>query len=66
VIEAQYLKKIFGIFEKLDQNSSGTGMGLAMIQRIVEKSGGRVWAESEGNGTGACFFFTLPKMMVKS
>jgi PAS domain S-box-containing protein len=62
-IAPQYLKKIFGIFEKLDPSSSGAGMGLAMVQRIVEKSGGRIWVESEGVGKGSCFFFTLPRMV---
>jgi PAS domain S-box-containing protein len=65
-IDSQYLKKIFGIFEKLDHKSTGAGMGLSMVQRIVEKSGGRVWAESEGFGKGSCFFFTLPHMIVQS
>jgi PAS domain S-box-containing protein len=59
-IELQYNTRIFKIFEKLDPGSPGTGMGLCMVQRIVEKSGGRIWVESEGIGTGACFCFTLP------
>jgi len=65
-IDPKYHAKIFGIFEKLDHKSSGTGLGLSMIQRIVEKYGGRVWVESEGNNTGACFYFTLPNAMVKA
>lgn len=65
-VDPKYHKKIFGIFEKLDHKSSGAGLGLSMIQRIVEKYGGRVWVESEGSGTGACFYFTLPSAMVKS
>jgi len=64
-IDPLYLKKVFGIFEKMNPNSPGAGMGLSMIQRIVEKCGGRVWAESEGIGKGSCFFFTLPQMMVQ-
>lgn len=64
-IEPQYLKRIFGIFEKLNQKSPGAGMGLSMVQRIVEISGGRIWAESEGSGKGSCFYFTLPLMMVQ-
>jgi len=63
-IEPQYLKRIFGIFEKLNQKSPGAGMGLSMVQRIVEIGGGRIWAESEGSGKGSCFYFTLPLMMV--
>jgi signal transduction histidine kinase len=64
-IDPQYLKNIFGIFEKIDPKSPGAGMGLSMVQRIVEKCGGRVWAESEGIGKGSCFYFTLPLMMVQ-
>jgi PAS domain S-box-containing protein len=64
-IESQYYSKIFGIFEKLDHKSPGAGMGLSMIQRIIEKGGGRIWVESEGVGRGACFFFTLPDVVVQ-
>ena len=59
-INPQYQSKIFGIFEKLDPKSPGAGLGLSMIQRIVEKYGGKVWVESEGSGQGSCFYFTLP------
>ncbi|MBK5276081.1 MAG: CHASE domain-containing protein [Desulfuromonadales bacterium] len=65
-IDSQYHKKIFGIFEKLDPKSPGAGLGLSMVQRVVEKSGGRIWVESEGSGKGACFLFTLPRAMVQS
>jgi signal transduction histidine kinase len=63
-IDPQYHSKIFGIFEKMNPKSPGAGLGLSMIQRIVEKCGGRVWVESEGSGKGACFFFTLPHVVV--
>jgi PAS domain S-box-containing protein len=59
-IAPEYHAKIFGIFEKLDQKSPGAGMGLSMIQRIVEKCGGRIWVESNGDGIGSCFKFTQP------
>jgi len=65
-IAPEYCAKIFGVFEKLDPKSPGAGLGLAMIKRIVEKSGGRVWVESEGNDKGSCFFFTLPSVVVQS
>jgi signal transduction histidine kinase len=65
-IAPEYCTKIFGIFEKLDPKSPGAGLGLSMIQRIVEKSGGRVWVESEGKDKGSCFFFTLPSVVVQS
>jgi signal transduction histidine kinase len=64
-IEPQYHSKIFGIFEKLDSKSAGAGLGLSMIQRIVEKCGGRVWVESGGKDRGSCFFFTLPSAVVQ-
>jgi len=59
-VEPQYLQKIFGLFEKLDPTSEGTGIGLALIKRIIEVHGGRIWVESEGSGKGATFCFTIP------
>jgi signal transduction histidine kinase len=58
-IEAAYKEKIFGLFDKLDARTEGTGIGLALVKRIVEFHGGRIWMESE-LGKGATFFFTLP------
>jgi len=60
-IDARYLEKIFGLFERLDVNSDSTGVGLAIVKRIVENHGGRIWAESEGLGHGTTFFFTVPE-----
>jgi len=59
-LEADYLEKVFGLFEKLDSTSDSTGVGLAIVKRIIENHGGRIWAESEGLGQGTTFFFTLP------
>ena len=59
-IEPQYLRKIFGLFEKLNSASEGTGIGLALINRIVEVHGGKSRAESEGLGKGSTFCFTIP------
>jgi signal transduction histidine kinase len=59
-IEPQYQEKIFGIFEKLDSKSGGTGIGLAVVKRIVELYQGTIWVESPGLGQGACLRFTLP------
>ena len=58
-IDPQYQDKIFGLFEKLDSRSEGTGMGLALVKRIVEVHGGSIRVESRGIGQGACFRFTL-------
>jgi signal transduction histidine kinase len=59
-IEPAYTTKIFGLFEKLNPTSEGTGIGLALIKRIVEVHGGRIWAESDGLGKGSTFCFTIP------
>ena len=58
-IEPRFLERVFGLFEKLDPGGDGTGVGLALVRRIIEAHGGRVWAESEGLGHGATFCFTL-------
>jgi PAS domain S-box-containing protein len=65
-IDPNYHSKIFGIFEKLDHKSSGAGLGLSMVQRIVEKCGGRIWVESEGVDKGSCFLFTLPHVVAQN
>jgi PAS domain S-box-containing protein len=59
-IVPQDQSKVFGMFEKLDPKSGGTGMGLALIKRIVNMHRGNIWLESDGPGQGACFRFTLP------
>ncbi len=59
-IEHRYQELVFGLFERLDQSVEGTGVGLAVVQRIVEFHGGRIWVESEGEGRGSTFCFTLP------
>jgi len=59
-IEPQYQEKIFGLFEKLDARTDGSGVGLTIVKRIIEVHGGRIWVESEGKGKGTTVFFTLP------
>lgn len=59
-IDLRYRENIFGLFNKLDAQSEGSGLGLALVKRIVEMYGGRIWVESEGAGRGSCFRFTLP------
>ncbi len=59
-IAPENMDRVFRIFEKLGHKSSGVGMGLSIVKRIVELNNGRIWVESEGPGQGSCFRFTLP------
>ena len=60
-IAPQFHDRIFGLFNKLDTHTEGTGIGLTLVKRIIEVHGGKIWVESE-LGKGATFFFTLPNM----
>ena len=59
-IKKEYFDKIFQLFQRLQRDEEGTGIGLTIVKRVVEWHGGRIWLESEEN-KGTTFFFTLPK-----
>jgi len=59
-IDPRFQEKIFGLFEKLDVSREDVGIGLALVKKILQVYGGRIWVESEGIGHGSCFRFTLP------
>ena len=58
-IEPEYQGRIFGLFNRLNPEIEGTGIGLTLVQRIIEVHEGRIWVESQP-GEGTTFFFTLP------
>jgi PAS domain S-box-containing protein len=60
-IDPRHMDRLFGLFEKLDPNSEGTGIGLALVKRIIEVHGGKISAHSNGVNQGTTFKFTLAK-----
>ncbi len=64
-IEEKYFDTVFGLFNKLDNKSEGTGFGLALAKRIIEIHGGTIRVESAGKEQGSIFRFTVPKLKRK-
>ena len=62
-IDPKFHAQIFGLFNRLNPDIEGTGVGLTLVKRIVEMYGGRIWVQSEGKGEGSTFYFTLPPAM---
>lgn len=61
-IQRKYHYKIFELFERLNNDKEGTGVGLAIVKRIIEVHEGRIWVESDGLNKGSTFKFVIPKV----
>ena len=63
-IKPEHAERVFQLFAQLNRNNPGSGLGLALVKKIVERYQGKIWMESEGSGKGSCFRFTLPDAVV--
>ena len=62
-IDQKHFDSIFDLFWRINKNAEGDGTGLAIVKRIIEAHGGRIWVESDGLGKGCCFCFTLGRIL---
>ena len=60
-IPPEHQERVFELFNKLNPEGKGTGIGLSLVKRIIESHGGAIWVESEGSGKGSTFYFTIPE-----
>ena len=63
-IDAEHFEDVFQLFWRLHKNGPGDGTGLAIVKRIIEAHGGRIWVESKGKGMGSLFCFTLGHVII--
>ncbi len=63
-IAPEHRERIFNLFSQLNPESDGSGLGLALVKKIVTNYQGRIWVESEGAGKGSCFMLTLPGALI--
>ena len=64
-IDPAYHDRIFNLFERLDPQVEGSGIGMALVKRIVEAHGGEIQVESAGEGRGCRVVFTLPQSPIE-
>jgi len=64
-IASEHNERIFNLFSQLNPGSDGSGLGLALVKKIVTIYQGRIWVESDGKSKGSCFMFTLPGALIK-
>ena len=62
-IDRKHFDTIFDLFWRINKDAEGDGTGLAIVKRIIEAHGGRIWVESDGLGKGCCFCFTLGRVL---